>query len=360
MEGMGLSPDFWRGRRVFVTGHTGFKGSWASLWLASLGAEVVGYSAGVPTKPSLFELASVEEGLTHLEGDVRDGLGLEQAVERHRPEVVVHMAAQALVRRSYREPVETFETNVIGTVNVLEAARAGNVRVVVNVTSDKCYLNTGSVPHREDDPKGGSDPYSASKACAEIISDAYRSAFLANEGPGLASVRAGNVIGGGDWADDRLVSDIMTAALERRPVLIRNPDAVRPWQHVLNPLEGYLLLTERLWNDRSYAGGWNFGPAETDEKPVRAVVERIAELWGEGLGWVQDERDQPQETHVLRLDSSRARERLGWAPRWDLEQAIESVVDWYRAYQAGKDMRVVMFDQITAYEAERSTSSPVP
>jgi CDP-glucose 4,6-dehydratase len=356
---MGLSPGFWRGRRVLVTGHTGFKGSWASLWLESLGAEVVGYSVGVPTKPSLFELASVGECLTHLEGDVRDGSRLTQVVERYSPEVIVHMAAQSLVRWSYREPVETFETNVLGTVNVLEAARAGDVRVVVNVTSDKCYLNTGLVPYREEDPKGGSDPYSASKACAEIVSEAYRSAFFANEGPALASVRAGNVIGGGDWADDRLVGDIMTAALERRPVLVRNPDAVRPWQHVLNPLEGYLLLAERLWNDRSFAGGWNFGPAEEDEKPVRAVVERIAELWGDGLGWVQDERDQPQETHVLRLDSSRARERLGWAPGWDLEQAIESVVGWYRGYQAGDDMQVVVLDQIRAYEAARSTSSPV-
>ena len=354
---MGLSPDFWRGRRVLVTGHTGFKGSWASLWLKSLGAEVVGYSIGVPTNPSLFELASVEKGLTHVEGDVRDGRQLAQVVERHRPEVVVHMAAQPFVRRSYREPVATFETNVLGTVNVLEAARGADVGIVVNVTSDKCYLDTGSVPHREGDPKGGSDPYSASKACAEIVSDAYRTAFFANEGPALASARAGNVIGGGDWGEDRLVGDVMTAALERRPVLLRNPDAVRPWQHVLNPLEGYLLLAERLWNDRSLVGGWNFGPDETDERPVRAVVARIAELWGDGFAWVQDERKQPHERRVLRLDSSRARERLGWAPRWDLEKAIESVVDWYRAYQAGEDMRVVVLEQIKAYQAERSTSS---
>jgi CDP-glucose 4,6-dehydratase len=357
---VGLSPEFWRGRRVLVTGHTGFKGSWASLWLISFGAEVVGYSIGMPTKPSLFELAVVEEGLTHIEGDVRDGRQLARVVERHRPEIVVHMAAQSLVGRSYRQPVETFETNVLGTVNVIEASRETDVRVVVNVTSDKCYLDTGSVPHREDDPKGGSDPYSASKACAEIVSDAYRTAFLENQGPALASVRAGNVIGGGDWGQDRLVGDVMTAALERRPVLLRNPDAVRPWQHVLNPLEGYLLLAERLWNDRSFAGGWNFGPDEADERPVRAVVARIAELWGDGLGWVHDERKQPQERHVLRLDSSRARERLAWAPRWDLDQAIRSVVDWYRAYQAGEDVRAVVLEQIKAYEAEQSSSSPVP
>jgi CDP-glucose 4,6-dehydratase len=355
---VGLSRDFWQGRSVLVTGHTGFKGSWVSLWLMSLGAEVVGYSLGVPTKPSLFELASVAEGLTHVEGDVRDGRQLAQVVARHRPEVVVHMAAQPLVRQSYREPVETFETNVIGTVNILEAARTGGVRVVINVTSDKCYVDTGSRPHREGDPKGGSDPYSASKACAEIVNDAYRTAFFANEGPALASVRAGNVIGGGDWGEDRLVGDIMTAALEHRPVLVRNPDAVRPWQHVLNPLEGYLLLAERLWNDRTWADGWNFGPEEADERPVRAVVERMAELWGDGLAWVRDEREQPQETDVLRLDSSRARERLGWAPRWDLEQALESIVTWYRAYQAGEDMRVVVLDQIRTFESERSIPSP--
>jgi CDP-glucose 4,6-dehydratase len=281
-------------------------------------------------------------------------------VERHRPEVVMHMAAQSLVRRSYREPIETFETNVLGTVNILEAAKAGGARVVVNVTSDKCYADAGSTAHREEDPKGGNDPYSASKACAEIVSDAYRTAFLGNQGPALASVRAGNVIGGGDWAEDRLVADVMAAALERRRVLLRDPDAVRPWQHVLNPLEGYFLLAQRLWDDRSFAGGWNFGPDETDEKPVRAVVARLAELWGDGLAWVHDDREHPPERHVLRLDSSQARDRLGWAPRWNLEQALESVVDWYRAYQAGEDVRIIVLEQIKAYEAQGSTPSPVP
>jgi CDP-glucose 4,6-dehydratase len=298
--------------------------------------------------------------LTHVEGDVRDGRRLAEVVERHRPEVIMHMAAQSLVRRSYREPIETFETNVLGTVNILEAAKAGGARVVVNVTSDKCYADAGSAAHREEDPKGGNDPYSASKACAEIVSDAYRTAFLGNQGPALASVRAGNVIGGGDWAEDRLVADVMAAALERRRVLLRDPDAVRPWQHVLNPLEGYLLLAERLWNDRSFAGGWNFGPDETDEKPVRAVVARLAELWGDGLAWVHDDREHPPERHVLRLDSSQARDRLGWAPRWNLEQALDSVVDWYRAYQAGEDVRIIVLEQIKAYEAQGSTPSPVP
>jgi CDP-glucose 4,6-dehydratase len=355
---MALNRDFWRGRKVFLTGHTGFKGSWLSLWLTSLGADVVGYSLNAPTRPSLFELASIGRVVTHLEGDVRDGRRLADVVKRHRPEVVVHMAAQALVRRSYRNPVETFETNVLGTVNVLEAARAGP-RVVVNVTSDKCYLGNGSVPHREDDAKGGSDPYSASKACAEIVSDAYRASFFAQGGPALASARAGNVIGGGDWADDRLMRDIMAAALERRPVVIRNPDAVRPWQHVLNALDGYLLLAQLLWDDESFADGWNFGPTEADERPVRDVVERIGELWGDGFSWVQDEEQQPHERHELRLNSSRARERLGWRPRWTLDRAIESIVEWYRAYKAGEDMRKVVFDQITDYESARSAPSPL-
>jgi CDP-glucose 4,6-dehydratase len=358
MEDVVLNRDFWRGRRVLVTGHTGFKGSWLSLWLVSLGADVVGYSADVPTEPSLFELASVGETVTHLVGDVRDRRRLTEAVDHYRPEVVMHMAAQALVRRSYQNPVETFETNVIGTVNVLEASQDG-VRVVVIVTSDKCYLGNGPVPHREDDPKGGHDPYSASKACAEIATDAYRSAFFADTGPALASARAGNVIGGGDWAADRLVGDIMAAALNHRPAVIRNPAAVRPWQHVLNALDGYLLLAQQLWDDRSLAGGWNFGPTPADERPVREIVERIAELWGDGIAWVHDEKEQPHERHELRLDSSRARERLGWAPCWKLERAIERIVEWYRAYEAGEDMREVVLEQIKAYESAGSISSPV-
>jgi CDP-glucose 4,6-dehydratase len=357
---MALNRDFWRGRKVLITGHTGFKGSWLALWLTLLGADVVGYSLNVPTRPSLFELASIDGVVTHLEGDVRNGRGVAEVVQRHRPEIVVHMAAQALVRRSYRNPVETFETNVLGTVNVLEAVRAGP-RVVVNVTSDKCYLGNDSVPHREDDAKGGSDPYSASKACAEIVSDAYRGSFFAQSGPALVSARAGNVIGGGDWADDRLVRDIMSAALSHRPVVIRNPDAVRPWQHVLNALDGYLLLAQRVWDDRSLAGGWNFGPTEADERPVRDVVERVGELWGDGFAWVQDEQhqQQPAERHQLRLDSSRARECLGWKPRWTLDRALESIVEWYRAYQAGEDIRKVVFDQIKDYESARSAPSPV-
>jgi CDP-glucose 4,6-dehydratase len=356
VEGVGLTPAFWRDRRVLITGHTGFKGSWLALWLDALEADIVGYSLDVPTKPALYLVASVERGLTHLEGDVRDASALAGAIVRHRPEIVIHMAAQSLVRRSYSVPVATVETNVMGTLNLLEAVRTSDVRVVINVTSDKCYLNTGARRHTEDDPKGGSDPYSVSKACAELITGAYRQSFLLDRGPAVASVRAGNVIGGGDWSPDRLVGDAMTAALDGRPLLVRNPDAIRPWQHVLNPLEGYLLLAERLWVDRSFASGWNFGPTEDDEKPVRDVVERIGQLWGLGFTWVLDEREHPAETPVLRLDSSRARQRLGWEPRWDLDHAITRVVEWYQAYAAGADMRTVALDQIRAFEGTPVTS----
>lgn len=354
---MGLDPGFWRGRRVLVTGHTGFKGSWLSLWLKTLGSEVVGYSAGVPTEPSLFELARVREGLVSLNGDVRDGEALLGVLEAHRPEVIVHMGAQALVRRSYADPVETYETNVLGTANVLEAARyVESVRVVVVVTSDKCYAPASAEPHVEDDPKGGRDPYSSSKAAAELVTEAYRASFFSADGAaGVASVRAGNVIGGGDWAEDRLVADVMTAALERKPVLVRNPEAVRPWQHVLNPLKGYLMLAQRLWDDHSLAAGWNFGPDEGDARPVTCVVERLSELWPGGIEWVRDERAHPRETHTLVLDSSRARARLGWRPRWTLERALASVVEWYRAYEAGEDLHALTVAQIHAYESETPT-----
>jgi CDP-glucose 4,6-dehydratase len=356
---MGLDPAFWRARKVLVTGHTGFKGSWLALWLEALGADVVGYANGVPTDPSLFELARVADGLTHVQGDVRDAGHLAAVVAEHRPEIVIHMAAQSLVRRSYSDPVGTFETNVLGTVNVLEAARAEpTVRAIVNVTSDKCYAPGDGSPHAEDDPKGGNDPYSASKACAELAADAYRTAFLRDGGPALASARAGNVIGGGDWAPDRLMTDVMTAALERRTVTLRNPDAVRPWQHVLNPLEGYLLLAERLCSDREYARGWNFGPDTDDERPVRAVVDRLAERWGEGLTWARDEGDHPHETHVLRLDSTRAREELGWTPRWDLDRALASIVDWYRGYAAGESVRDVSLAQIHEFASAQPLLSP--
>lgn len=337
---------------MLVTGHTGVKGGWLCLWLNAMGAEVTGLSLGAPTTPSLFELARVQEDLTHLDGDVRDLGVVRDAVARHQPEVVFHLAAQALVRRSYADAVETFETNVMGTVNLLEAVRdARGVRVVVNVTSDKCYEDRGgNRGHREDDPKGGADPYSASKACAELVTAAYRSSFFTGEGtPALASARAGNVIAGGDWGLDRLVPDAVRAAAESAPLRVRNPEAVRPWQHVLNPLSGYLRLAEVLWHDPTQAYGWNFGPDEADARPVAWVVERLVELWDGPLEWQPDPGPHPRETQWLRLDSTRARERLGWRPGWNLEEGLARTVDWYRAAASGNDMRETSLAQIADF-----------
>ena len=346
MEGLGLNADFWSGRRVLLTGHTGFKGSWLALWLTEIGAEVVGFSNGVPTTPSLYEVADVRARVTPLIGDVRDGDALRRAVREHAPEVVFHLAAQPLVRASYADPVTTYETNVLGTVNVLEAAR--DARVVVNVTTDKVYANDErDVPFREDDPLGGKDPYSSSKACSELVSAAYRESF----GVHVATARAGNVIGGGDWAEDRLVPDLLAAALAREPVVIRNPESVRPWQHVLNVCDGYLLLAEHVYEDTSFADAWNFGPDEDDARPVRWIVDRLASLWGEEIRIESPADPQPAEARFLRLDSSRARDRLGWSPRWDLDRALQSIVEWTRAYAAGDDMQHATLAQIRAFSA---------
>jgi CDP-glucose 4,6-dehydratase len=342
---------FWRGRRVLVTGHTGFKGSWLALWLQELGAEVTGFSDSVPTEPSLFELARVGAGLRDLRGDVRDAAAVQDAVAG--AEVVLHLAAQPLVRRSYQDPRETFEVNVMGTVNVLEAVRAEpGVRVVVNVTSDKCYENREwEWAYREDEPMGGKDPYSASKGAAELVTAAYRRSFFAGPaGPRLASARAGNVIGGGDWGEDRLLPDVVRATLAGRPVAVRNPASVRPWQHVLNPLSGYLALARALWDEPAHAGAWNFGPSEDEARPVRWVLERLAARWEGSLTWSHDDGEHPPEAHYLKIDSSRARARLGWQPGWSLEQALDSIVDWYASLATGADMRTVTLEQIGAFE----------
>ena len=353
VEEMGIDPGFWRGKRVLVTGHTGFKGSWLALWLTDLGADVSGYSISVPTEPSLFELARIDEEVRSITGDVRDRDALGTAVAESRPEIVIHMAAQSLVRRSYRDPVETKETNVLGTVNLLEAVRArDDVRVVVNVTTDKVYENHESeAGYREHEPKGGHDPYSNSKACSELVTAAYRDSFFAGGGTALASARAGNVIGGGDWGEDRLIPDLMSGVLSGRRTRIRNPDAVRPWQHVLNPLSGYLVLAERIWDSRDYAEAWNFGPDERDTQPVRAVSARLSELWGEEVPWEHDAGEHPHETHALRLDSSKATERLGWAPGWDLDAALVSIADWYRGYRDGADPRALVLQQVEAFSS---------
>ena len=346
-----MSSSFWRGKRVLVTGHSGFKGSWLCLWLASLGAEPVGFSAGVPTQPALFELSGMDSQMHSIEGDIRDADAVLEVVERKRPEIVFHLAAQSLVRRSLASPSLTYEVNAMGTVNVLEAVRrSGEVRVVVNVTTDKCYENREWIwGYREHEPLGGRDPYSSSKACAELITSAYRASFADGGRPGIASARAGNVIGGGDFGEDRLIPDLMRGVGQRRVSAVRNPGAVRPWQHVLSPLSGYLLLAQRLWDDSSLAEGWNFGPSDADARTVRYIVERVAALWGEELRWEVEEAPQPEETHYLRLDSSKARTLLGWLPRWDLEDALERTVEWYRAFQAGEPLQPLMLSQLKEF-----------
>jgi CDP-glucose 4,6-dehydratase len=353
-----VDPDFWRDRAVLLTGHTGFKGAWLALWLQAMGARVTGLSDTVPTDPSLFELADVAGGLAgDVRADVRDQDALLAAFAAAEPDVVVHMAAQAFVRRSFVQPRATYETNVMGTVNVLEAVRAtASVRAVVNVTSDKCYDNhhgREQRPFAEDDPKGGHDPYSNSKACADLVADAYLRSFFApdEDGPRLGSARAGNVIGGGDWGEDRLICDIMRGALQGEPIAIRNPEAVRPWQHVLNPLSGYLCLAQALHASPAAQGGWNFGPAIGDARPVRAIADRLTELWDRELRWEVDAGEHPHEARFLALDSSKAREGLGWRPAWTLDDALAAIVAWYVALRDGEDMRAVTLAQIAAFAA---------
>jgi CDP-glucose 4,6-dehydratase len=349
-----VDPGFWRGRRVLLTGHTGFKGAWLSLWLESLGAQVTGFASGVPTQPSLYELARVAEGIESVEGDVRDHEALASVVAEAEPEVVIHMAAQSLVRPSFVDPTLTYGTNVMGTVNVLDAVRVHGkrVRAIVNVTSDKCYENhERESDYREDEPMGGFDPYSSSKGCSELVTSAFRRSFFsAADGPRLASARAGNVIGGGDWGAERLVPDIMRAALAGEQVRVRNPNSIRPWQHVLNPLSGYLMLAQALWDAPDSAEGWNFGPADEDARPVGWIVERIAAQWPEDLRSVQDDGPHPHEARYLKLDSSKARARLGWRPGLNLEETLASIVDWYRELRAGTDMRAVTLGQIEAFQ----------
>ncbi len=349
-----VDPGFWHDRRVLVTGHTGFKGSWLTLWLQSLGAQVTGFSNGVPTQPSLYELARVEDGIESFEGDVRDPEAIAKAMAACKPEVVIHMAAQPFVRRSFAEPRETYETNVMGTVNALEAVRGSEgVRAVVVVTTDKCYENREwAWGYREDEPMGGHDPYSSSKGAAELVTSAYRRSFFSDpEGPRLASARAGNVIGGGDWGEDRLVPDAMRAALANEAVRVRNPNAIRPWQHVVNPLSGYLVLAQAIWDTPEHARAWNFGPTDEEAQPVGWVVERLADLWPERIRWAFDDGPHPHEANYLKLDSSLARARLGWQPLAPLDTALEETVAWYREHEAGADMRQVTLDQLERFGA---------
>lgn len=336
-----VDPAFWSGKRVFLTGHTGFKGSWIALWLQRMGAHVTGFALAPPTSPALFDVAAVAGGMTSLIGDIRDREVLARALIEADPEIVLHMAAQPLVRASYDDPVGTYATNVMGTVHLLEAVRqAKSVRAVCVVTTDKCYENREWVwGYREDEPMGGHDPYSNSKGCAELVVSAYRRSFFHNGTVALASGRAGNVIGGGDWAADRLIPDILRSVAAGEPVDIRNPLAIRPWQHVLEPVSGYLVLAQALWNDgHAAAKAWNFGPRDEDARPVQWIVERLCAIWGDGAGWVHDDSVHPHEARYLKLDISRARAELNWQPRWSLGDALDSIVAWHRAWLAGADM----------------------
>ena len=359
LEGLVLNPAFWQGKRVLLTGHTGFKGSWLSLWLQSLGAQVTGYALAPTTDPSLFEIAEVGKGMVSIIGDIRDLTKLQAAFAEHQPEIVIHMAAQPLVRYSYQNPVETYSTNVMGTVHLLEAVRnTPGTKAVVNVTTDKCYENREWVwSYRENEPMGGFDPYSSGKGCAELVSAAYRSAFFnadnyAQHGVALATVRAGNVIGGGDWAQDRLIPDTLAAFEQARKVGIRNPHATRPWQHVMEPLRGYLTLAENLFrHGPSFAEGWNFGPNSEDARPVVWVVEQMAALWGADAQWEIDTGAHPHEANYLKLDISKACSRLDWHPALSLEDALALIIDWSKQRQAGANMRQVTLAQLQAYQA---------
>ena len=349
-----IDSEFWRGKKVFLTGHTGFKGAWLSLWFHQLGARVSGYALDPPTRPSLFELARVGELLAHdIRADVRDPEKLKAAMAAAEPEIVFHLAAQPLVRYSYQQPVETYTTNVLGTVHLLEAVRhTPGIRAVVNVTTDKCYENREWVwGYRENEPMGGYDPYSSSKGCAELVTAAYRSSYFTSQhGTSVATARAGNVIGGGDWAADRLIPDCLRALLAGEQIVIRNPRATRPWQHVLEPLSGYLLLAEKLHIDGSpYAEAWNFGPLDDDARPVEWVVRRLCAMWGASDGYRIDAEQNPHEAHYLKLDISKARTQLGWQPSWDLEQALTKIVEWTKAFRNGGDLRAKCLAQIAEY-----------
>ncbi|NWK98186.1 CDP-glucose 4,6-dehydratase [Sphingobium lactosutens] len=340
---------------MLVTGDSGFKGSWLALWLRAMGARVTGFSLPPPSDPSLFDAARLDRMIDHVEGDVRDPAAVRAVVERARPEIIFHLAAQPLVRLSYEQPIETYAANVMGTVHVLEAARqAGGVTGIVCVTSDKCYENREwEWPYRESDPMGGHDPYSSSKGCAELVVSAWRQSYFQQSGPALASVRAGNVIGGGDWAADRLVPDLVRAFETGAAPLIRSPESVRPWQHVLEALGGYLMIGERLLaGERRFAEAWNFGPADEDARPVRWIVDRMRAAWSDAApSAMLDEGPRPHEAGLLRLDCSRARSALGWQPAMGLAQAIDWIVDWHKRVGAGEDARAVTLEQIGRYSA---------
>lgn len=354
------SEDFWKDKRVFLTGHTGFKGSWMSLWLQEMGAIVKGYSLTAPTEPSLFVEANVATGMESQIADIRDYQTLHDSIKAFKPEIVFHMAAQPLVRMSYDIPIDTYSTNVMGTVHLLEACRkVSAIKAIVNITSDKCYENQEWVwGYRENEPMGGYDPYSNSKGCAELVASSFRQSFFnpanyAQHGVGLASVRAGNVIGGGDWALDRLIPDILLAFQENRDVEIRSPYAIRPWQHVLEPLSGYLTVAEKLYSEGAeYSEAWNFGPKDEDAQPVQKIVETLSSNWGEA-NWFLSKGEHPHEAHYLKLDCSKAKMRLNWQPVWDLDTTLSKITKWHKEWLAKSNMREYTLTEIKEYMIAR-------
>ena len=346
-----IDQAFWQGKRVFLTGHTGFKGSWLSLWLGSLGASVKGYALNPNTTPSLFNEAKVDRVIDSQIGDIRDQEALHESMTTFSPDVLIHMAAQPLVRYSYDAPIETYEVNVIGTAKVLEVARnCAKLKAIVNITTDKCYENDErSQGYKENDPMGGHDPYSSSKGCSELVTSAYRRSFLQEQGVGLASARAGNVIGGGDWADDRLIPDILRSFEKNKPVIIRNPKATRPWQHVLEPLSGYLVLAQKLYKDqKEYAEGWNFGPNEQDVKPVDWILNKMIVSWPNS-SWKLDESSNPHEAGFLKLDISKSKSKLDWNPVWELSHTLEKIISWHKAWLNKENMQIVCLTEIKIY-----------
>ncbi|MDA9364732.1 CDP-glucose 4,6-dehydratase [Flavobacteriaceae bacterium] len=349
-----VNPEFWKGKRVFLTGHSGFKGSWTSLWLQYLGANVKGYSLEPPTKPSLFVEANVGENMISEFENINDFSTLEKSMKSFNPDILIHMAAQPLVRLSYENPLETYMTNVIGTANVLQSARlCSNLKSIVSITTDKCYENKEwSWGYRENEPMGGHDPYSSSKGCAELVTSAYRRSFFnTNNTPFLASARAGNVIGGGDWATDRLIPDILKAFEKEKIVTVRNPLSTRPWQHVLEPISGYLVLAEMLYDyGEDYAEGWNFGPKDEDCKSVEWILEKMTQKWGKGANWKLDSQNNPHEAGFLKLDCSKAAQKLNWFPQWNLEQTLDLIINWQQNWLSGSNMKSQCLKEIINYQ----------
>ena len=349
-----VNPEFWNGKRVFLTGHTGFKGSWLSLWLQQMGAIVKGYALEPNTSPNLFELAEVADNMESEMGDITNLSQIKDSMHTFNPDILIHMAAQPLVRLSYNEPVLTYATNVMGTVNVLEAARiCKNLKAIVSVTTDKCYENKEwAWGYREIEPMGGHDPYSSSKGCAELVTSAYRNSFFNSENSAaIASARAGNVIGGGDWADDRLIPDILKSFEKKRPVIVRNPMATRPWQHVLEPLSGYLVLAEHLFIEgKSYAGAWNFGPKDEDCKPVSWILDRMVANWNDQATWELDKNNNPHEAGYLKLDCSKAASKLNWKPKWNLDITLGKIINWHQSFLNGSNIQDECLNEIAEYQ----------